>query len=151
MILVALVDSDEWEAIMILMAIVCVYYLVYDLITNKKNKLRENLVALIVSIAVLFGVYGILINVTENIKFKIDLEDIKSFNIKEVGGNDFWLDTEIKDISLIEDMIYNGNKIKYDYIEGESVRLELNLKNGEDKTSYLSLSRGFPLSQAKKN
>lgn len=134
MILVALVDSDEWEAIMILMAIVCVYYLVYDLITNKKNKLRENLVALIVSIAVLFGVYGILINVTENIKFRIDLEDIKSFNIKEIGGNDFWLETEIKDISLIEDMIYNGNKIKYDYIDSESVKLELRLKNGITKS-----------------
>lgn len=133
MILVALVDSDEWEAIMILMAIVCVYYLVYDLITNKKNKLRENLLALIVSISVLFGVYAILINVTENIKFKIELDNIKSFNIKEIGGSDFWLDTEIKDVSLIEDMLYAGNRLKYDYIDSESVRLRLNLKNGDTK------------------
>jgi ABC-2 type transport system permease protein len=54
MILIVAVDSDEWEGILFLMAIIIVYYLIYDLITNKKNKVKDNAVALIVSIAVLF-------------------------------------------------------------------------------------------------
>ena len=129
MILVALVDSDEWEAIMILMAIIFVYYFVYDLITNKKNKLRENLVAVITSIVVLFGVYAILVNVTEEMDFEIELSDIKSFQIEEIAGNALSIDSRIEDVSLIEKMIYASNRYRYDeYYDAETVKVMINLK-----------------------
>lgn len=132
MILIAAVDSDEWEGILFLMAIIIVYYLIYDLITNKKSKVKENAIALIVSIAVLFGVYSILIAINEDREYEIELSDIKSFNIVSIAYNSFGIDEEIKDISLIERMIYSINKYGYS-AKSETVEVMLNLKNGQRK------------------
>lgn len=129
MILVALVDSDEWEGIMFLIAIIAVYYFVYDLITNKKNKIKENLVMMIVSITVLFGFYTILINVTEDREYKIELTDIKSFEFDTIAYDyKFGIDTKITDITLFEKMLYSNYR-DYDG-KAETVRLVLNMKNG---------------------
>lgn len=126
MILVLLFDSHEWEAIIILLTIMAVYFLVYDLITNKRNKIKDNFCAFIISITVLFGAYEILINITEDVKIKVDLDDIKSFTITRVDYNNI-ATTKSNDISLLEKLAYNAG----DYREGKDVKIELNLKNGD--------------------
>ena len=136
MILVALVDSDEWEAIMFLIAIVTVYYFVYDLITNKKGKVKDNIIFMITSLVILFGFYSILINVTEDREYKIELTDIKSFEFESTNGYDYAVgqNNKIEDISLIEKMLYANNYSNAQYSERETVRLVLNLKNGQRKS-----------------
>jgi hypothetical protein len=81
MILVALIDSNEWEAIMFIIAIIAVYYFIYDLVTNKKNKIGQNILAMMASIFILCSVYGTLVIIAENIDLEIEVSDISRCQI----------------------------------------------------------------------
>ncbi len=130
MILVPLVEEREGESILFLVAIIAVYYLIYDLITNKKNKLLTNLVAMIVSILVLFSVYDVIAKVAECTSFTLEIEDVKSIIVKNARYNIKGLDIEVTDTDLIQKILvsdhrYNSSKTYMD--------TEINLKNGTKK------------------
>lgn len=130
MILVPLVEEREGESILFLVAIIAVYYLIYDLITNKKNKLLTNLVAMIVSILVLFSVYDVIAKVAEGTSFTLEIEDVKSIIVKNARYNIKGLDIEVTDTDLIQKILvsdhrYNSSKTYMD--------TEINLKNGTKK------------------
>ena len=130
MILVPLVEEREGESILFLVAIIAVYYLIYDLITNKKNKLLTNLVAMIVSILVLFSVYDVIAKVAEDTSFTLEIENVKSIIVKNAGYNIKGLDIEVTDTDLIQKILvsdrrYNSSKTYMD--------TEINLKNGTKK------------------
>lgn len=130
MILVPLVEEREGEAILFIIAIIAVYYLIYDLITNKKNKLITNLVAMIVSILVLFSVYDVIAKAAEDTSFTLEIEDVKSVVVKNAGYNIKGLDIEVTDSDLIQKILvsdrrYSGSRTYMD--------TEINLKNGTKK------------------
>lgn len=133
MILVALADGDEWEAILFIVAIMVVYYFIYDLVTNKKNKVGQNLLALMASILILCSTYGIIANIGENMDLEIELEDVKSVVVKNVAYRLTGLNYEISDKELIERIIYDGASDR-GYKQGERVELVLNLSNGSKKS-----------------
>lgn len=134
MILVALIDSSEWEAISFIIAIIAVYYLVYDLITNKKNKIGQNILAMMATVLVLCSVYGIIANAGENVDLEIELEDIDKILITDVAYRLTGLNYEINDKELIEKIMYDAASDR-DYKNGERVKLELKMENGK-RLSY---------------
>ena len=133
MILVALADSDEWEAILFIVAIIAVYYFIYDLVTNKKNKVIQNLLALAASILILCGVYGVIANISEDINLGIKLADIKSIIVQDINYRLNGLNYEITDKDMIEKIIYDSARDK-EYNQGERVELLLNMSNGSKKS-----------------
>ncbi len=138
MLLVVLVDSSEWEVISFLIVIIAVYYLIYDLITNKRNKIRVNFIAMLSMTLVLFSTYNIIYNVSSDIDLEVDLKDIKSIEVQQVGNNISGLSYNIKDKDLIEKIIYSElNNV----VNKEKTRVDmlLILSNGSRKefSSYM--------------
>lgn len=130
MILVPLAESGGGESIIFIIAIIAVYYFIYDLITNKKNKVLVNLVAMAISILMLFGVYDVISKIATEAKYTLDFDDIKSVTIKNIAYNTSGLNIEIEDKDLIEEIITyeNGYNSSQKYL-----KMEINLKNGIKK------------------
>ena len=76
-ILIEILDYSGFSEILLLAAIILVYWFVYDLITAKKLKLRTNLLGLVLSFVILFTFFKIGIEVKEEFKENIDVDDIE--------------------------------------------------------------------------
>ena len=116
----------------IIMAIILVYYIIFDLITSKKIKIWENMIAAIVSIATIYGVYSIAININGNIEKKLELNSVKSVNINI--SNMFHI--KITDKNRIKSSIGNLSKVanNYSYYNDAKYDTEITLvKNDSTK------------------
>ena len=161
MILAPCIDEDEWEAALFLIAIVAVYYFIYDLITNKKHKFMKSLGMLALSLAVTTGVYGAVGKIAEDTDPKIEMDDIKSVTIEEIGSYMSGLDYEITDKEVFEVLLYEGgqniyyDKYYYDSkvdiayepipddarkVERVRVLLTINMKNGTQKKTRIYIN-----------
>ncbi len=128
MILVAIIDAEAWEGVWFLVAIVAVYYLIYDMLTNKKTKFILNMGVMLISLTMLFGIYRIIAEVGENVVGSMDINDIKSYSLRGIGYTDFYLsDEEITDLDLLKKVVsdYNDNEWSSRFVE-----FHLNLKDG---------------------
>lgn len=134
MILVLVVDSYEWEALAFLMTIILVYYLIYDMVTGKRNKILVNLCAMVTSVLILFGIYSAIQNISENFKISINYDEIEMIVLDDVEGIFSNLDIEIKDKELINEIINNS------FFGRVSVQCVLKLSNGSTKNfrTYLN-------------
>lgn len=130
MILVPLAEDGGGEAIIFILAIIAVYYFIYDLITNKKNKVLVNLVAMAISILVLFSVYDVVSKVADGTKFSLNFNDVKSITIKDIGYKTNGINIEITEKDLIEKILLS--EIRYNSSQ-KYVNTEINLKNGTKK------------------
>ena len=129
MLLVVLIDEEVWEAVLFLIAIVAVYYLVYDLLTNKKTKFWINMASMFISLVMLFGIYRVLFEIGENVQSKLDINDVKSYYVTGVGYTDFYLsDEKLTDIDFLKKIIAERNE--NDWNSKNSVTFRLNLKSG---------------------
>lgn len=70
-------EYDEETLAIIIFAIIVVYYFIFDLITGKRIKISENIIAFIISVATLYGVFSGAIGINKKIDRKIDLNSIK--------------------------------------------------------------------------
>lgn len=84
-ILIAAIDGGAGEGVIIILGIIAIYYFIYDLITGKKVKFKDNFIALCVSGLVMFGAYYAIIAIDENIEHKLDIEDIASATMSYRG------------------------------------------------------------------
>lgn len=69
-------DYADFSEILLLVAIIMVYWFVYDLITAKKVKLTKNLTTLVIAFVALFASFESCIAITEEIKDNINIDDI---------------------------------------------------------------------------
>ena len=56
-LLISFINYESFELILILLGIIFIYYFVYDLITNKKMKFKDNVTYLVISVLILLGAY----------------------------------------------------------------------------------------------
>ena len=82
-------DSDKVDIFLFFFAIVAVYYFVFDLVTNKKLKLKITIPAFLGSLAVLFAFYE---GIAPNLSFlrnevQIKVNDIESILIEDIQSN----------------------------------------------------------------
>ncbi len=130
-------------------AIIFVYYYVYDILTNRKVKLKIEIPVFALTVAILFGGLFFAKNYKEeNIK-EYARADIKSFGIaelKEYYDDDNIYDLEeinyeIKDADLI-DVFYNGlsdsnsSSLNYNY-----TYVKISLKDGKEIFSQVFLKK----------
>lgn len=115
MILAPCIDEDEWEGTLFIIAIIVVYYFIYDLVTNKKHKFWKSLGMLALSLAVTTGVYGAIGKIADNTDPQMDLADIKKITIDQIGYNMYGLNYEISDKDVIETLLYEGGQDYYYY------------------------------------
>ncbi len=70
-------EDSDFSEILLLLAIILVYWFVYDLITAKKIRVRKNILGLVVSFVVLFASFEIGIAIEKALKNNIDIDDIE--------------------------------------------------------------------------
>lgn len=118
MLLITFIDIESIELAMILLAIIAVYYFVYDLITNKKIKFKDNFVYMVISIFVLLGAYYSILLVYENYEGKLNVNDIRELRITDLTENDFcFKNTESINKVLLETEIYKYVNEDYTWVE----------------------------------
>lgn len=142
--LVSFIDYESFGIISILLAIIAVYYFVYDLITNKKVKLKSNLIYLVMSVLVLFGSYVAILAIYDNYDATLNIASINKLTIE--SDYDFKFTVEDKELiktilnsatsssskgstwSRIEATTYSGRKYKRNlYLNINSVLANLNV------------------------
>lgn len=105
MFLVTFIDYESFGIIAILLAIITVYYFVYDLITNKKIKLKDNLIYLVMSVLVLFGSYVAILAIYDNYDAELNIASINKLIIE--SNYDFKF--TIEDKELIKTILSSTN------------------------------------------
>lgn len=134
MILVPLVEDNSWEGAIFIIAIITIYFFIYDLITNNKNKVMQNIGAMIISIAVLFGVYDVIANIGEDYEYKVDISDIKYIAVDDLLYNIENLGIKLTDKEKIENIMYQVQNSKD---REKRIKLTFGLKNGSSKRCTL--------------
>lgn len=122
-ILIELGDNTEFSVVAIVLAIIAVYYFVYDLITSKKMKFRENVVGVVFSVLALYGTYSIVLGIDNNLDKKFDIDDIQMIEVEKNGEFKLTIDdkNEIKNVIAMA-----GQNAKYDYYSGKN-RVRVNV------------------------
>ena len=135
-IAIEIFDYSGASEILLLAAIVVVYWFVYDLITAKKLKVKNNLLALVLSFVTLFVFFKVGIEIKEEFKENIDIDDI---DYLMVCDNNYYYDYssisyagryEEKEMYKITDK--NDIKKVLKHIRQE----EINRKSYEDYSRY---------------
>lgn len=148
MLLISFIDIESIELVVILLAIIAVYYFVYDLITNKKIKFKDNVVYMIISIFVLLGAYYSILLVYENYEGKLNVNDIRELRISASSENDFcFKNTESINKVLLETEIYKY--VNEDYTLVEAV---ITKKSGSiyKRNLYVNISELYKLTNDNK-
>lgn len=125
---------------LLLLAIILVYWFLYDLVTSKKIKIIKNLICLAVSFSVVLGAIIIAILVNEKVKSNLEIKDIDYLTITEnryyYDGSSFgngydtyekssYKITDKKLIKQIYDLVNDSTKkISYDE-DGDNNDIEL--------------------------
>lgn len=122
----ALSDDDRVSVSLFFLAIVGVYYFVFDLITNKKIKLKTTIPAFFGSLAILFAFYeGIAPNFAWIPDVKIEKGDVKSIVIENISfssNNKKEFNLLVEDEELVN-LIMNNCLNLYNYsVTGQYVR-----------------------------
>lgn len=168
--LVSFIDYESFGIISILLAIIAVYYFVYDLITNKKVKLKTNLIYLVMSVLVLFGSYVAILAIYDNYDAELNIASISRLTIE--SDYDFKFTVEDKELiktilnsatsssskgstwSRIEATTYGGRKYKRNlYLNVNSVlsNLSVDLYSSLLSTSVKFNSDYMEFTRAEKN
>ena len=114
-ILIELGDSTDFSVVAIILAIIAVYYFIYDLITAKRMKFRENLVGLVFSIIALYGAYSIWAGIDDNLNKRFKIDDIKRIEIERNEEFKFTITDKDKIRSIVA---LAGNNAGTDYYNG---------------------------------
>jgi len=114
-------SSDRINVILFFIAILGVYYFIFDLITNKKIKLKISVPAFLGSVLIVFAIYeGIIPKFGKNNIKKIDLNDVESVIIESINDtyrrkNDFGMLVENKE--LIRLILENKSSERYEVLD----------------------------------
>ena len=113
-LLISFIDYESFELILILLGIIFIYYFVYDLITNKKMKFKDNVTYLVISVLILLGAYHSVLLVYDNYDGKLNIDNIKELTVGD--ELDFTFNIKNKDSIkkiLLSSEIYNYVDDKY--------------------------------------
>ncbi len=116
---------------MIILAIITIYYFLYDLITNKKMKFRDNVIGLVSSVVAVYGALMLFISIDNGINKQINLDSIREVRIEDA---DNLFSFETKDDKEIEELLRSMH-FEYSYVYSEDRTVEVELIKF-DGTSY---------------
>ncbi|MBO5141396.1 MAG: ABC transporter permease, partial [Clostridia bacterium] len=148
----SLSNSDKINVFLFFAAILAVYYFVFDLITNKKIKLKISIPAFIISGIIVFAVFeGIIPKFGRNNIDIVNVDEIETVEIKSVNGGyrsecDFGLLIEDKklidliisdSIDVVHNSEYYGISTEVYPIDTADVELNYN-ENSMQKVMYRS-------------
>lgn len=126
-LLVILVNSSEYEVILMLLAIMLVYYFIYDLVTNKKIKVSLSLATFCISVIALFGIYKAGMEIYADLPVKeMDVNKIDYIEIVSIGGERFLDNINlVVDDEEIMDKIYYAISGAATYYMNQSAAMEI--------------------------
>ena len=118
-------------------AIVVIYYIVFDMITNKKIKVSVNISAFLVSVLAMIAIFKVIVpNIDILYKKSFDIFEVKKITINSIPSqmyyeNDFGL--EVEDEDLIMKILIDNDETRYYSSIGalKNTNLTLYLKNGK--------------------
>lgn len=144
MIAVVVVVDAPIKTMILLFAIIFVYYYIYDIFTNKRVKLKIEIPIFILTSVVLFGTLYFVKNLNEKSVEEYARADIKSIGIVELENyynRDNFLtleeiNYEITDEKVL-DIFYNGlitgrSSSSQEYLIGDYIFVKINFKNGKE-------------------
>lgn len=115
-ILIAIDDFSDFGVLSIILAIIVVYYFIYDLITSKKMKFKDNIIGLVFSVLALYGTYSLLIAVDDGWNKNFNIDDVKVVEIERNNSFRFVINDKEKIKETIAVLGKNSNR----YYNGES-------------------------------
>lgn len=118
------VKNSSYSVMLIIIAIIFVYYFIFDLITGKKVKIWENFVAVIISIVMIYGAYNITIEVNRKIDKKLNLNSVKYVSVDV----DNYFHTDINEKDKINDFTSNLARLIKNSSSYKEMRYSLNVK-----------------------
>jgi len=124
-------DDDKLSVSLFFIAILAVYYFVFDLITNKKIKLKTSIPAFIVSTIVMFAIYeGIIPKFGKGNIDIVKMNDVETITIDAInlsGNRRSEFNLLVEDPNLVNLILtydyYNKYKTEYDYRDITSVEI----------------------------
>lgn len=133
-------ELDEIPGLLIFLAIMFVYYFVFDLITNKKQNILNNVKYFIVSMLILFALFeGIAPNIDSLLSRKnIALSDVNSITLEALDES--IINVDVNDKELIDEIKKELRSYEYTY-DNQYVKLILNDINGDKYHCEAHLSR----------
>jgi len=135
---------NEGIAVLFFVAIMATYYYLFDMITNKKIKLRITIPAFIISGLTMFAFFELVVPHINNLyKRSIKISEIESARITEIGNRDFSnsFDITVNNPLLIEKMLADRfNYYVYSsyspYLSDVNCHMTLTAKNGKKYDIY---------------
>ncbi len=130
-------DSD-FSIIMIVLAIITIYYFLYDLITNKRMKIRDNIVGLIFSVIAIYGAYMLFISIDDGISKNFDSDSIAELRVEDSNG---LFNFETKDSKEIKELLGSmSSEYNYDSRNDRTgVKIRIIRFNGSSYKSYVHM------------
>ena len=114
-LLISFIDYESFELILILLGIIFIYYFVYDLITNKKMKFKDNVTYLVISVLILLGAYYSVLLVYDNYDGKLNIDNIKELTV----GDELDFTFNIKNKDSIKKILLSSEI--YNYVDDEYI------------------------------
>lgn len=113
----ALDEESKVTAGLFFIAILAIYYFVFDLITNKKIKIRKSILSFVASAFIVFCFYEGLAGKIGALNIRrVLVDDVKAVTIDSIGSGynrRFNFGLKIEDKDLIEKILLKGNGIYY--------------------------------------
>ena len=114
-LLISFINYESFELILILLGIIFIYYFVYDLITNKKMKFKDNVTYLVISVLILLGAYYSVLLVYDNYDGKLNIDNIKELTV----GDELDFTFNIKNKDSIKKILLSSEI--YNYVDDEYI------------------------------
>ncbi len=140
-------DEVKIPELILIIFLIFVYYFIYDLITNKKVKLKTTIISFVCSSVILYGVIVGLDQIKGNFLYrvqKVDINDIAEVNLDlgifYTNNRRTKLDAKIENKEIV-DFILDNYKTDYFSNNGIQIGLKLKLKNGDIIEDYSYLER----------
>lgn len=135
-------NSVDIPELILIVFLIFVYYFIYDLITNKKVKLKTTIISFICSSIILYGVVVGLDGVSKHLFYKIQKVDIADVTEVNLDLGIFYnvnrrtkLSAKVENKEIV-DFILDNYKTDYFSNNGVNIGLKLKLKNGDEIDDY---------------
>ena len=157
MIFCSLNGSDKVNVFLFFVALLGVYYFVFDLITNKRIKIKLSIASFVMSFLIVFAVCdGIVLQLGKNNERVVKISDIQSIYIDTIRAgynSDSKFGLEIKDKELIKTVMLDSyvgpisisQEVTTEEIKSTEVIKEPYKYRGSDATIIIKLKNGNEL------
>lgn len=146
------IDSDyQLSFLLVFLGIIITYYFVFDMITNKKIKLRTNIAGFVVSVVVLYALFGSVVPLLgETQEVSVKPEDIASVEMTSLYENwrtQFPFEIKIEDPDVLQMVIQDIYEYEYKYSIQGATGVTTTYQEPVNTNSTYVIEKDIPVSQ----